>query len=159
MRAQPIVVGVDGSEESKAALRWAIGEARLRNVPLSVVHAWFALPALDADAGSGVEIDTPADALLEEFVAETVGTPQDVKISVHAVQTDHGAAEALLREADGATLLVVGSRGAGAIRGALLGSVSQKCVQHAACPVVVFRGGAPAPEPPPTVAAAGVPPA
>jgi nucleotide-binding universal stress UspA family protein len=136
-----IVVGVDGSEDSKAALRWAVEEARLRGMRLRVVHAWFAYPAI-ADgipivAEDWTALGESARMFVERFVEEVVGVPEGVELEVAAV---HGTSANVLvdasREAD---LLVVGSRGHGGFSGLLLGSVSQQCVHHAACPVVVVR--------------------
>jgi nucleotide-binding universal stress UspA family protein len=137
-----IVVGVDGSEESRSALRWAVDEARLRGAKLRVVHAWFAYPAI-AEGGPVVAADweslgDSARAFVESFVEETVGEPEGVEIEAAAV---HGTAAVVVVEAAReAELLVVGSRGHGGFAGLLLGSVSQQCVHHSACPVVVVRG-------------------
>ena len=139
-----IVVGVDGSEHSKAALRWALEEARLRGAALRVVHAWWAYPALVP--GTPI-VSADWDALREEaqefarrFVADTIGEPEDVEISAVA---PHGtAAPVLVEAAKDAELLVVGSRGHGGFAGLLLGSVSQQCAHHARCPLVVVHGAA-----------------
>ena len=136
-----IVVGVDGSEESKAALRFAVDEARLRGLRLRVVHAWFAYPAI-ADGMPVVPEDwaalgETARTFVEQFVAEVAAEHEGVELEAAAV---HGtAANVLVDESRVADLLVVGSRGHGGFTGLLLGSVSQQCVHHAACPVVVVR--------------------
>lgn len=76
MKRRYIVVGVDGSEESKAALRWALKEARLHSAELRVVHAWCAYPALDSEtqivAVDEDELRAEAEKFVREFVAETV---------------------------------------------------------------------------------------
>jgi nucleotide-binding universal stress UspA family protein len=137
-----IVVGVDGSEQSKAALRWALDEARLRGASLRVVHAWWAYPAFVPGAPiiatEWEELRESADEFVESFVAEVLGEPDDVEITAVAV---HGtAAPALVEASQEADLLVVGSRGLGGFTGLLLGSVSQQCAHHAPCPLVIVRG-------------------
>jgi nucleotide-binding universal stress UspA family protein len=138
-----IVVGVDGSEESKAALRWAIEEARLRDAAVRAVHAWSVYPALypgtPIRASDWEEVRADADKFVEDFVAEVAGNPGDVELAAVAVQGDGTAAHGLIEAAEGAELLVVGSRGLGGFTGLLLGSVSQQCVHHAPCPVVIVR--------------------
>ena len=140
-----IVVGVDGSEESRSALRFAVEEAGLRNAAVHVVHAWWALPELEADASVlAADWETLRDhearRFIEEFVERTVGGAHTgIEITAVPVQ-GRTAAAALLEAAKDADLLVVGSRGLGGFQGLLLGSVSQQCVHHAACPVVVVRG-------------------
>jgi nucleotide-binding universal stress UspA family protein len=137
-----IVVGVDGSEQSKHALRWALDEARRRAAALHVVHGWWAYPTLAPGspiaAADWESLRGRADSLVHEFVAGTIGEPSDVEIDAVAV---HGsAAAALVEAANGAELLVVGSRGLGGFTSLLLGSVGRQCAQHAPCPVVLVRG-------------------
>jgi nucleotide-binding universal stress UspA family protein len=140
-----IVVGVDGSSESRQALLWAVDEAALRNAELLVVHAWWALPELEADApvaaaDSQASPDREAKRFIDEFVEQTLG-PDAATVEINALPAQGTTAAAALLDAAGhADLLVVGSRGLGGVKGLLLGSVSQKCVQHATCPVVVVRG-------------------
>jgi nucleotide-binding universal stress UspA family protein len=139
-----IVVGVDGSSESRQALRWAVDEAVLRKAKLLVVHAWWALPELEGGAGgsdpdSQATFGAEAKRFIDEFVAQTLG-PDAAKVEIDALSAQGiTAAEALLDAAGHADLLVVGSRGLGGFKRLLLGSVSQQCVQHATCPVVVVR--------------------
>lgn len=137
---RPIVVGVDGSEPSRAALVWAAAEARLRHCPLSVVHAWESPTGMDRYAADAtVEVGLAARDLLDGAIRETLGDRFDVEIHRDAV---HGApASALCDAAADADLLVVGSRGRGGFGGLLLGSVSKRCAAHAACPVVIVRAG------------------
>jgi nucleotide-binding universal stress UspA family protein len=136
-----IVVGVDGSEESKAALRWAVEEARLRGAAVRVVHVWMARPVLLPGspilAADWELVRKGAEEFVQGCVADAIGRPSDLKVTVDAV---HGIpAAALVQAAKGAELLVMGSRGHGGFAGLLLGSVSQQCVQHAPCPVVIVR--------------------
>jgi nucleotide-binding universal stress UspA family protein len=130
-----IVVGVDGSEASKRALRWAIEEGRLRHVTVRAVHAWQ-YPVSDAWAGVPVNIydvlEEDAKEQLASIVAEADGE------GVEQVVVLGAAPWALLDASRDAELLVVGSRGLGGFKGLLLGSVSQQCVHHALCPVVVI---------------------
>ena len=128
-----IVVGVDGSLASKAALAWAVSQAARTDAVVEVVTAyyWFPMPIEQVDF-KGLAAHMAEDAILD---AADHGGP--VKIISKVVQGN--AANALMEAARGAELLVVGSRGHGSLTGALLGSVSQQCVHHATCPVVVVR--------------------
>src|SRR5579862_1484852 len=78
--------------------------------------------------------------MLRSFIVETVGDRTDVEIKPVPMQ-GRQASVALIDEASGADLLVVGSRGEGGFSGLLLGSVSQQCSHHAQCPLVVVRDG------------------
>lgn len=139
-----IVVGVDGSEESKEALRFALDEARLRQANLRIVHAWRFYagglggeliwpPSREAEGEIGREQEEWLDGLVRDVVAEAA----DVEIAQSVVEGV--PAPVLLQAAQDAELLVVGSRGHGGFAGLLLGSVSQQCAQHAPCPVVIVR--------------------
>jgi nucleotide-binding universal stress UspA family protein len=137
-----IVVGVDGSDCSKEALRWALSEARLRGTSLRAVYVWrmpvfvpsgFAPVALPDRAA----LRAAANQRLDEIVKEAVGGDADVRIERKAAEGT--AAQVLVQEAEGADLLVVGSRGHGGFAGLLLGSVSHQCAAHATCPVVIIR--------------------
>lgn len=143
-----IVVGADGSPESQQALRWAIEEGRLRNTTVRAVHAWDYPPMFGASdpffvgAGADLPLIDPrdleklAETRLADAVAEVSADPGSVEHEVVQGQP----AECLLEAAKDAELLVVGSRGHGGFKDLLLGSVSQACVQHATCPVVIVRG-------------------
>ncbi len=132
-----IVVGVDGSEASKRALSWAIEEGRLRQAKVRAVHAWQ-YPVSDAWAGVPVNIydvlEESAKAQLAAIVAEAGADAEGVE----QVVVLGAAAPGLLDASRDADLLVVGSRGLGGFKGLLIGSVSQQCVHHAPCPVVVI---------------------
>jgi nucleotide-binding universal stress UspA family protein len=139
-----IVVGVDGSDSSLGALRWAVDVARLTGAEIDAVQAWshHALtyapgmrtpPMLASDdlvADATATLDRACDALNERDVV------------VNRIVEEGPAARCLLQTAQGADLLVVGSRGRGGFAGLLLGSVSQQCALHAPCPVVIIRGRA-----------------
>jgi nucleotide-binding universal stress UspA family protein len=140
-----IVVGVDHSAGAKAALRFALEEARLRQATLRVVHAWQLGYTgfegwLPAGGGELEDFRQGAAAALDETVREVVADADGVTIER---RVDHGApAAVLVEESRAADLLVVGSRGHGGFAQLLLGSVSQQCAQHAFCPVVIVRGSA-----------------
>jgi nucleotide-binding universal stress UspA family protein len=132
-----IVVGIDHSTEAKAALGFALEEARLRRARLLAVHAIDAFgtyPSLAVDVSA---VHRAAEELLENVTSDVNGEAGDVEIERRVVEGAPGAA--LVAESRGADLLIVGSRGHGGFSGLLLGSVSQKCADHAACPVVIVR--------------------
>jgi nucleotide-binding universal stress UspA family protein len=143
----PIVVGVDGSDEAAAALRWAVEEAKLRDAGVEAVHAWAYIPmTTTADSGlvpmAWTESTEMLDAthaaaarVAEDQVESVLGKGHGVTVSL--VQGD--ASDALLEAAQGADLLVVGNRGRGALKEALLGSTSGRVADHAPCPVVIVR--------------------
>lgn len=134
-----IVVGVDGSEESKETLRFALEEARRWHTKLHVVHAfweWEPSPAMgETEQDPGLP---EREGWLAALVRDIAGEVADVEIKQSTVEDD--PAPALLAAAQGAELLIVGSRGHGGFADLLLGSVSQQCAHHASCPVVIVRG-------------------
>lgn len=141
-----IVVGIDGSEPSKAALAWAVRQAELTRATVEAVIAWH-YPIAFAGApfvpiGSQMDVDFAGAAaqMLSTAISDTVDPAGPVKVS--STVREGNAPQILLDAADGAEMLVVGSRGHGGFAGALLGSVSQHCVHHARCPVVIIRGPA-----------------
>jgi nucleotide-binding universal stress UspA family protein len=141
----PIVVGVDGSPEAAAALRWALDEARLRGTTVEAVRAWM-FPMADAIHAAAADvlvrdIAQASEEQLDRAVDDVAGLDPGVKIERRVVEGP--PARVLAEAAVGAELLVVGSRGRGGFAGLLLGSVAQQCVHHAPCPVVVIRRPAP----------------
>jgi nucleotide-binding universal stress UspA family protein len=135
-----IVVGVDGSPSSREALRWAVRQAALTGSVVDAVIAWHD-PASYAGYAWLVADTSYAEVAaktLSETVDSTIAAGSDVTVRQRVVEG--GAARVLLHAAHGADLLVVGSRGHGGFAGMLLGSVSEHCVQHSPCPVVIFRG-------------------
>jgi nucleotide-binding universal stress UspA family protein len=135
-----VVVGIDGSKASRAALEWAIEEARLRHAPLEVVHAWE-YPMLTALPTSAAGVDAEAlERAAEKVIEEALEEVDTSGVTVVANAFPAAAPLALMERSDHAAMLVVGSRGRGGFRGLLLGSVSQAVVSHARCPVVVVRG-------------------
>jgi nucleotide-binding universal stress UspA family protein len=117
-----IVAGADGSPSSVSALRWAIRQAGLTGAPVN----------------SDFDFQDIAEKTVTDAVSSALGPVSDVRVRTQVVEGN--PAQVLLDAAAGAELLVVGSRGHGGFAEALLGSVSQHCVQHALCPVVVIRG-------------------
>jgi nucleotide-binding universal stress UspA family protein len=141
-----IVVGVDGSDHASAALRWAVEEAKLRGARVVAVHAWLFVPPpplgapdLLAVPVSDVAGDLQAERAAAERALEASLAELGADVDVERRLVEGDAAEALVSEGDGADLVVVGSRGHGGIKTALLGSVSNHVIQHAPCPVVVVR--------------------
>ena len=133
------MVGVDGFESSKAALRWAIHQAKLTGAVVDAVTSWHIPP------GSGLipAADMPdyqddARIVLTEAITEMCMIDTDVVVRPRVVEGRAGPV--LVEAAEGADLLVVGNRGHGGLAEALLGSVGQYCVRHAPCPVVIMRG-------------------
>jgi len=140
----PIVVGVDGSPCSVLALRWALEQGTRRHKAVHVVLAWsmpmvvgVALAVTSSEYDVRAHARAELDRVLHEQ-ADLMGTRPGASPVTSTLRQGNPAA-ALLAAADGASLLVVGSRGRGGFAGALLGSVSHQCVLHAGCPVVVVR--------------------
>lgn len=140
-----IVVGVDHSDGAKAALRFALEEAQLRQATLRAVHAWQfgyigapgiegSYPVLGADLS---DLHGAAEEALDATLAEVVSDAGGVEIERRVVEGAPGGV--LVEESRGADLLVVGARGHGGFVGLLLGSVSQQVAHHAACPVVIVH--------------------
>lgn len=140
-RPQVIVVGVDGSDSSVDALRWAVKQATQTGKQLRVVTAW-AYPEHPAPFGIVPNVPLPPDPLAEarRQLDEVTGRAvEHTGVDVETAVLDGNAAPVLIEASKDADLLVVGSRGHGAFAGLLLGSVSEHCVHHAHCPVVVIR--------------------
>jgi nucleotide-binding universal stress UspA family protein len=134
-----IVVGVDGSPSSQAALAWAIGQAKLTGAVVEAVTAWD-YPATYGYAAPVIDFDWEGQAAQVLTDAVTEVAPAAAPTAIRQRVSEGNAAQVLLDASAGADLLVVGSRGHGGFVEALLGSVSQHMVHHATCPVVVVRG-------------------
>lgn len=142
-----IVVGVDGSEGAAKALRWALGEARLRSASLRIVHAWSVPLVLSIPSADAFGIPEPAESMQQVRAALHKEADNVLEAALHRIEADDieveaevvegKAARVLIEAATDADLLVVGSRGLGGFTGLLLGSVSQQCAHHARCPVVI----------------------
>jgi nucleotide-binding universal stress UspA family protein len=136
-----IVVGVDGSEHGRRALRWAQRKAALHGSELTALLAWGLFDQLHADGGTSFDPDygpTDAAAALDAMIADTLGA--DAAGAVRQAVVCDLPARALLDAARDADLLVVGPRGRGEPRELVLGSVTQTCLHHAPCPVAIVRG-------------------
>ncbi len=145
-----IIVGVDGSPQSRAALEWAATEAQRDGSDVDAVLAY----------GSGlawIDVGSDAEALIvarsaeraKEALHETIaaaGLPAEARVRVNPIVVEGEPARALVELAEHADLLVVGTRGRGGFAGLLLGSVSQRCAERSPCPVVVV----PSPPSPPS---------
>ena len=139
-----IVVGVDGSDHSRKALRWAYDEAAHHDAQITAVSSWHppAMPMTPPYGSVPPEgyVSQPkqnALDLLEKFVSDL--EVREPAVDVHTSVEEGNPAEVLIRRSKEADLLVVGSRGHGGFKGMLLGSVSHHLVAHAECPVVVVR--------------------
>jgi nucleotide-binding universal stress UspA family protein len=142
-----IVVGIDGTEHSAAALRWAADEAALRSATLVVVHAWSFIPiTTPADSGlvpmawtDNMDVLDASRAAAERTAAaqtrEVLGEKNDAVVKV----VEGAPVAALLEAAAEADLLVVGNQGRGNFASALLGSTSAEVADAAPCPVVIVR--------------------
>jgi nucleotide-binding universal stress UspA family protein len=151
-----IVVGVDGSPGSDAALRWALDEARLRGSRLRVVHAYEAPHVALSDVAVGAA-GIPTPPVLAQVDVERVRASAEeqarsvIDSALRRVAREGGeraeieraalvgpAAQTLIEAGRDAELLVLGSRGRGGFLGLLLGSVTQQCAHHPPCPVVIL---------------------
>jgi nucleotide-binding universal stress UspA family protein len=137
--AMRVVVGVDASEASRAALRWAARYAELVGASLEVVHCWHL-----ADEYAWIQPLPPpagptelAQKALDDMVHEVVGP--DRVVSVKTIVVEGHAAKTLVEMVDANAVLVVGDCGDRGIDGLLIGSVSRQCTAHAPCTVVVVR--------------------
>jgi nucleotide-binding universal stress UspA family protein len=141
-KAQPerIVVGVDGSNSSRAALAWAARQAALTSAPLTVITTWSFPPSYGFPIAWPDDMDFAADAKseLEASIHDVLG--RQPSVAVTALVVEGHPSLALVDASKSAALLVVGSRGHGEFTGMLLGSVSEFVSTHAHCPVVIIRG-------------------
>ncbi|MGV9911054.1 universal stress protein [Streptomyces tendae] len=134
-----VVVGVDGSPSSYAALRWADRYARSVGGVVEAIHVWDT-PSAVGFTGPAIDPDFDLEQARERFATELdVIFAKERPPGLREVIVEGDPSETLIRASQGAELLVVGRRGRGAFARAMLGSVSQRCAQHAACPVVVVR--------------------
>ena len=136
-----VVVGVDGSRESEAALRFAADEAKLRGALLRIVCAWE--PSAAGNLGEAFA-PTPdafveAEHHAEDVLRAALEQLQGESLEIEAVAEEGGPAAVLFEQAAAAELLVVGSRGLGAAKRLMLGSVSHHLAHHASCPIAIVR--------------------
>ena len=133
-----IVVGVDGSENSLRALKWALAEARLRGDRVEVLHGWHFPYVADPTGVGAYPTDAfaeSAELVLREAMAACATEAKGVDVTTTAVQS--GGANFLVEASQEADLLVVGRRGHGGFISLVMGSVAHQVVSHAHCPVVV----------------------
>ncbi|MFW6034137.1 MAG: universal stress protein [bacterium] len=137
-----IVVGVDGSEDSTQALRWAAHHAKLTGAEVRAVTGWdipFTLmvsPTLDES-----DYEADAEQALRRAIDDVLGPNPDVPVISRVIQGR--PARTLVAEAENADLLVIGRHGHGELPGVHLGTVASYCVHHAPCAVVVVRRDTP----------------
>lgn len=132
-----IVVGIDGSDHALRALAWATDEARRRGAPLTVVHGYTVVP-IGAYPYSTMTFDpTLMPRAADNVIKDALEQIDTSGIDITPVTSPGGAAWAILEQADDAALVVVGSRGLGALKRLLLGSVATQVVHHASCSVTV----------------------
>lgn len=139
LTTRPVVVGVDGTPNSEGAIAFAFEAAAARRVPLVAVHAWWDLlldptvaPMVDFDAFASEE----AEVLSERLAGWTEKYPD---VPVERVLARDRPAHQLVKQAERAQLVVVGTRGRGALAGLVLGSVSHALLHSSPCPVAVVR--------------------
>lgn len=145
-RTDRIVVGVDGSEPSRHALRWAQFMASSTGADIDAVATW----RMGAFAAGPAQGETPPEwNRTGEITNMLHGTLQEVfgddrPLQVNAIVREGNAAKVLIDASKDARMLIVGSRGRGGFVGLMLGSVSTACAAHARCSVLVVHGDAPA---------------
>ena len=143
MEMSGIVVGIDGSDHSRRALEWAAREAGMRHVPLTVLAVHQAVAGF-----TGRAVASPGDRELTEKVGDAARQETDKVLdglegalrpeSISVVSRNGLPADEILKAAEDADMVVVGSRGAGGFRHLLMGSVSSQITHHAHCPIVVI---------------------
>jgi nucleotide-binding universal stress UspA family protein len=142
-----IIVGVDGSDHSRHALRWAMHEAMQRHVPLTVMTVrpdpvrpattiYWGLHTLPENSQNQGLLQKAVQEFVDKVASEIGGTAPEVTVSV----ATGNPVEKLIKASRDADMLVVGSRGSGGFARLLMGSVSSQVTHHAACPVVVIPG-------------------
>ncbi|MEI6621539.1 MAG: universal stress protein [Actinomycetes bacterium] len=142
-----LVVGVDGSPSSAGALEWAAREAQLRGAKLHVVQVWevpgaaWATPVgvVPYTVATDENVRTQTREDLAGMTREVLGPDPKIKIRITVAEGNPAKVLIDIAKRDDAELLVVGSRGRGGFKTLLLGSVSEQCVTHARCPVIVIR--------------------
>jgi nucleotide-binding universal stress UspA family protein len=138
-----IVVGIDGSDCSEVALRWAADEAEYRGATLVVVTTWTALPPPVVHPYAGFHDRDPGDpreaamSALGQIVGRVLRDRSNLSVERLAIPGD--TAKVLIEQSRDADMVVVGARGTGGVSDWLLGSVSHKVAQHSHCSVAVIR--------------------
>jgi nucleotide-binding universal stress UspA family protein len=143
--SRPVVVGVDGSDAARAALDWAVRDARRRGCRVDAISVWHAeyggmIGPLPVEVWREMSPEA-FRAAQQKVLDDAVEGVEDVEgVEIRKILVEGEPRTTLTKASEDAELLVVGSRGHGQIAGILLGSVSSYCVHHASCPVVVIRG-------------------
>jgi nucleotide-binding universal stress UspA family protein len=137
------IIGVDGSEDSRVALDWALSQARSRDVALVALSAWSVpVSASSVAGGPGVMVDwSEVETAVRRRLDGVVGAAASNGLRVETRVVEGGSAWSLIDASDDADLLVVGSRGLGGFKRLVLGSVSRQCATHAHSPVAVVPRG------------------
>ena len=141
MAIRKIIVGIDGSESSHEALLWALVEAGLRDTPCVALHAYDVESRAEDSFVPSVEMER-AMVMARAMLAEALKrVPVELREGVIVEERTEfaPAASALVAASRDALMLVVGSRGRSEVKSLMLGSVSESCVHHAHCPVLVVR--------------------
>ncbi len=131
-----VVVGVDGSPHSAAALRWSLDEAAAHSGEVTAVLAWQVPFLSNPAAYDKAELERTYQEFLIKTVSEIAPSPA---VPLQTLVAEGDPTESLIAASKHAQLLVLGSRGRSPFAGLMLGSVSQACAAHAACPVVVVK--------------------
>lgn len=144
--ANRIVVGVDGSEPSRSALKWAASIAGTSGASIDAIAVWQMSKAASGPGWADVPVEWDKT---KETTTSLAATLQDVfgadpPPTLNAIVREGNPTKVLLEASAGARMLIVGSRGHGGFVGLLLGSVSRTCSAHASCPVLVVHGDMPA---------------
>jgi len=132
-----IVVGVDGSDPSKLALRWAARTAAAEDARIDAVMVWQVPTLAYRSIGPIIDMQDATENALMHAVDDVFGERRPNDMQLRALQG--GAASVILDASRDALMVVVGSRGRGGFAGLLLGSVSAKIAEHAECPVLIVR--------------------
>ncbi|THV29010.1 universal stress protein [Glycomyces paridis] len=135
-----VVIGVDGSASSQKALEWALAYAEELGLEVTAVHAWQ-YPYVygpETTFAAATQMATDAQRLLDGVVEKAGSEHPAVRVRPRVVEGH--PARVLVRQSEGAHMLILGSRGHGALVGALIGSVGRHCVVHARCPVLIVPG-------------------
>jgi nucleotide-binding universal stress UspA family protein len=135
-----IVVGVDGTDGGRRALRWTLHEAAQRGSTVQAVMSWRWDTAEPTQPGDQARRSAEA-TLASEIAAQVAAVPASAQVSVATEVVEGRAADVLCQAAQEADLLVLGSHGHDRVYHTVLGSTAQECVEHAECPVVVIPEG------------------
>ena len=137
--ASLVIVGVDGSTSSLGAVRWAGDYAAATGAPVTLIAAWQWPTSYGWSIPMPEDYEPSADA--QRILAEAAATlrEQHPSLSVETEAVEGPPAQVLVDASKTAALLVVGSRGHGQLTGMIIGSVSERCVAHAHCSVLVYR--------------------